>query len=473
MPPMLQTDQPSAQPDSVVRLVHGKQPAHAMGAAAWPDIDGALLDDRALAVPGFPVATLPLPWRTWIDDTARSVNAPADYVAQAVLAAVAGVCGAGVWVRVSAVWSDPLWLWLAVVGAPSSGKSPALAPVRRLLSALEKEGGAPRGVARAAPARKRRPPRIADRRIVDRGIVDRGIVDRGSVETLLEGASGNQRGVVLWRDEPAGCFAPLVAKGAAKSAIRALDPFPISILGALEPDRLAAALHRGEESLAARFLYAWPALPPFCPLADRTPARDDEALALLRAIRATAGTISEPLCLALDEAALATLDGFLAGLHAELREGEGLFAAWLGKGPGLVPRLAGVLHLLDWSANRASDPSIDVGEVGPGAVERAIALWGGYFRPHAKAFFDRVAPADLEARARRVVRWLLASGRGEVSREDVRRIALAQTVTASEADRVLARLTKAGVLRPIAPEARPQGGRPALRWEVNPALQIP
>ena len=69
------------------------------------------------------------------------------------------------------------------------------------------------------------------------------------------------------------------------------------------------------------------------------------------------------------------------------------------------------------------------------------------------------------------MRWLLASGRGEVSREDVRRTALGQTVNASEADRVLVRLTEAGVLRPLAREARPQGGRPALRWEVNPVLQ--
>lgn len=451
MPPMPEIDQLSDQPDSVVRLVHGRQPTHAVVAAAWPDIEGALLDDQALAVPAFPVDTLPLPWRTWIEDTARSVNVPADYVAQAVLAAVAGVCGAGVWVRVSSVWSDPLWLWLAVVGAPSSGKSPALAPVRRLLNALDKESVAD-GVERAAPTAGRRPP---------------GIVGSGSVETLLESTFGNQRGIVLWRDEPAGCFAPLVAKG----AVRALDPFPISILGALEPDRLAAALQRGEESLAARFLYAWPALPPFRPLAERKPARDDEALALLRAIRGIAGTMGEPLCIALDEGALATLDAFLAGLHAELRGAEGLEASWLGKGPGLVPRLAGVLHLLDWSASQASDPSVAVGEVGQGAVERAIALWRGYFRLHAKVFFDRVAPCDLDARARRVVRWLKASGRGEVSREDVRRTALGQTVNASEADQVLARLTKGGVLRPIATAQPSQRGRPALRWEVNPALR--
>jgi len=41
------------------------------------------------------------------------------------------------WVSVSPVWSSPLSLWLAVVGAPSSGKSPALASVRRLLRALD------------------------------------------------------------------------------------------------------------------------------------------------------------------------------------------------------------------------------------------------------------------------------------------------------------------------------------------------
>ena len=136
-----------------------------------------------------------------------------------------------------------------------------------------------------------------------------------------------------------------------------------------------------------------------------------------------------------------------------------------------MPRLAGVLHLLDWSAKQAADPSSAVGVLDQGAIERAIALWRDYFRLHAKVFFDRVAPGDLEARARRVVRWLKASGRSEVSREDIRRTALGQTVNASEADQVLARLTQAGVLRPIAREARPQGGRPALRWEVNPALQ--
>jgi hypothetical protein len=435
-------------------------------AASWPPIDAALLDHTALAVPAFPLDVLPLLWRTWVVDTARAVGVPPDYVAQAVLAGAAGICGAGVWVCISAVWREPLWLWQAAVGAPSSGKSPALASVRRLLGTLETEGATVEIGDDGQPT-KRRPPRI---------------VGHGGVETLVATAMANRRGVILWRDEPAGCLAPLV-DGA---DVRALDPYAVTILGALEPDRLAATGQRGEESLAARFLYAWPAPPPFHPLADRVPARDDAALSLLRAIRSRAGTLVEPLALELDAEGLAALEAFLAGLHAERPLAEGLDAAWLGKGPGVVPRLAGVLHLLDWSAAQVCDPSTagssaadplaanpleDVGAIGRGTVERAVALWSGYYRAHAKAFFDRVAPSGLDSRARRVVRWLKTSGLDVVSREDVRRTALGQTVNAGEADRVLGRLTDAGVLRPLAPESGPKGGRPARRWAVNPALR--
>jgi hypothetical protein len=178
--------------------------------------------------------------------------------------------------------------------------------------------------------------------------------------------------------------------------------------------------------------------------------------------------MSHPLCLAFDAGALARFDASLAGLHVEQRSAEGLLAAWLGKGQGVVPRLAGVLHLLRWSDKSA----VDAADIDRDTVERAIALWRDYFRPHAKAFFDRVAPSDLDARARRVVRWLQASHRDDISREDVRRTALGQTVNASEADQVLARLTKGGVLRSIQSAQPAQRGRPALRWAVNPALHV-
>jgi hypothetical protein len=105
----------------------------------WRDPDLSVLDDRRGPVPVVPVALLPQPWRDWIGDTEKSTGAPADYVLQSLLAGVAAVCGAGVRVRVTPAWDEPLVLWQAVVGEPSTGKSAALAPMRRLLEVIEEE----------------------------------------------------------------------------------------------------------------------------------------------------------------------------------------------------------------------------------------------------------------------------------------------------------------------------------------------
>lgn len=107
--------------------------------AGWGEIDQALLDAARATVPAFPLDLLPTFWRDWVADTANVTGAPADYVAQSLFAAVAGLCGAGVVVRLGVRWDEPLVLWQALVGPPSSGKSPAMAPMRELLAALDAE----------------------------------------------------------------------------------------------------------------------------------------------------------------------------------------------------------------------------------------------------------------------------------------------------------------------------------------------
>jgi hypothetical protein len=269
--------------------------------------------------------------------------------------------------------------------------------------------------------------------------------------------------MLLWRDGAAGCLAPL--RGG--RSLRDLDPYPVSILGSIEPDRLTQSLPRGGDGLAARFLYAWPHPSPFRPLADRKPLRNEAVLALLRRLLQAIDTTSERHLLVVDRPGAAAFDAFLARLDREIRQAEGLEAAWLGKGRGTVACLAGTLALLRWSAGNSAEPPL---RIGVEAMEHAVSLWSDYYRPHARAFLQRVLPTDGECRARRVVRWLRADGRASLSREDVRRTALGQMVDAREADRILARLVEGGVLRRLAAASGPQGGRPALRWQVNPIL---
>jgi len=168
-----------------------------------------------------------------------------------------------------------------------------------------------------------------------------------------------------------------------------------------------------------------------------------------------------------DEAAVKAFDGFLTKLDVARRTAEGLEADWMGKGSGTVVRLAGVLELLAWSS---SDAGGTPRRTGGAAVETAARLWSDYFRPQANLVFDRAGPTDLQRQARRVVRWLKANHRREVTREDVRCHALYRAVNAGRAEFVIGRLTAGGVLNFVVERGPRQAGRPARRWQVNPAL---
>ena len=449
----------------------------------WPEIDPSLLEDGRVDVPAFPLQLLPLSWERWVADTAQSAGTAADYVAQALLAAVAAVCGAGVSVRVTPAWREPLVLWQALVGTPSSGKSPALAAVRRLLDPIEHErrdGDAERRARHALEAEQGKGGGAF--------VPSQVVVADATMEALADVVSGNPRGVVLWRDELSAWLANL-ARYAGGGSDRAhwleawaaagvtinrrsrttplhLAKFPISVVGTIQPDRIAEALQGGDDGMAARFLYGWPAMPDYTPLMDRRVPRDDDALAMLRRIARAIGTPDAPLTMGFDSEALLLFDRFGAGLHAHARAADGLEAGWLGKGSGTVARLAAVLALLHWS-EQDGEPR-PLGTIGREPAQYAIALWSGYFHKHAAAVFNQAGRTDRDREARRVLRWVQANAVRELSRENVRRNALSHAVDADGADRVIARLEQGGVLRILPlPKGR---GRPARRWAVNPAV---
>jgi hypothetical protein len=482
---------------------------------AWPELDASLLEDARGAVPAFPLDVLPGEWRQWVEDTAQSAGTPVDYVAQGVFAAVAALSGAGVRIRVTPAWSESLVLWLALVGSPSSGKSPALASVREQVAQIEEtvreDDGRRRGLhaakladARLAldrwndecesaanqgmPAPMRPAEADFDRPFVPSQIV----VADATMEALADVVAGNPRGVILWRDELTAWLANLnrYANGGSDRAhwLEAwaaagitvnrrsrttplhLPKFPVSVVGSIQPDRLAEAFQGSDDGMAARFLYAWPEMPKYTSLMDRRIPRDDSALAMLQNIALVANP-DQPLTMTFDSHALGYFDELLQRMHdeAEAAGGDGLMAGWLGKGRGTVARLAGALTLLQWSENGAQDAPRGIARP---AVEAAADLWRRYFRPHAETVFGQAGKADRDRHARKVVRWLKATKPVDVSATTLRREALLQTLDATETDRVIARLEEAGFLRPVPVTVGPKGGRPARRWQVNPAVRM-
>ena len=98
--------------------------------ADWPALDRSLLGEARPAPATFPLHLLPGRWRGWVEAASRSFGS-ADYLANCLFAGVAGVCGAGTRIAVAPHWREPLLLWQALVGGPSSGKSASFARVAR------------------------------------------------------------------------------------------------------------------------------------------------------------------------------------------------------------------------------------------------------------------------------------------------------------------------------------------------------
>jgi len=245
-------------------------------------------------------------------------------------------------------------------------------------------------------------------------------------------------------------------------------------VGSLDPERLDAALLGTGDGLAARFLYVWPGPAPYRSLRTVKPVREDEVVNALQRIARAVGTPDKPLVLAFEDQAVTVFDTCLERLHGETLRAEGILAGWLGKGRGTVARLAAVLALLDWTANRPSN-ALPPTVITTQHLCAAWDLWERYYRPHAQAVFERAGPSDRDRKvrhhARRVIGWIRARGAAEISRDDVRREALSQRVNAAGADEVIQALEQAGVLRELDDEEEyPSRGRPARRWQVNPTL---
>jgi hypothetical protein len=423
--------------------------------APWPELDRRFLQRECRAVPPpFPLEVIAEAWRPWIEGHAQASTCT-DYTAQALLAAVAAVCGSRFVVDVTPCWREPLVLWQALVGAPSTGKTAALVAARRLLAGVKAPPDPAVADYKMAPDELPLTPWMVHRGIsswyddLDAWLVE---VSRDREERFLQ--------VSAWTGDPShSCDHPL---DVGKDGLR----FPKSLFGAFQAGRLAETLSKIDDALLSQLLYCWPE--------PRLEARLDGASGdgarfqvLLQRLVDLPGTVWEPSALTLQEAAADRLQALLPHLRAFMREADGVEAAWIGKAAGTIVRLAGLLCLMDWAAADGEAPCTTVEQR---HVERAHALWADYFWPQAQAVFGQAFSTLAERRVQRVGRWLRRMRPEMISREEVRREALGQTVDADTADRVLERLEQYGAVRmlPVVKESR-RGPR-RLRWEVNPAL---
>lgn len=125
-----------------VHLLKNKSPLHLALPQQAPSspLQPSFVDPYAeFAGPAFPMDVLPPTLRKFVDAEYRAMGADPSAIAMAVLTAVAGAIHAETVMRVGEGWWERPILWTALVGQPSTKKSPIIDKARKPLSGIDNE----------------------------------------------------------------------------------------------------------------------------------------------------------------------------------------------------------------------------------------------------------------------------------------------------------------------------------------------
>jgi len=505
-------------PGFVRAAVRAEAVATAAGATEpppWPEPDPSLVRAEAIPAPSWPTEVLPPFWQTWTSAAAEGAGAPQAFVATALLAAAGAAIGNSRWASPWASWREPPAIFAALIGRPSSGKSPALDVVQDLLTYAEAEENAD------WPERRRQHQsalaEAKERRTVWEAEVKTAVRERlappdlpagaeepkpeqrrrlfttdSTVEKAARLSEPNPRGLILLRDELSGWLAGMdrysgtaggdrpfwlqAFGGRAWTQDRVKDPEPIliphllwSILGTVQPDRVASLMTAGDDDgLTARFLFCWPdPLPPRRPScrADTAGARR----AILRLRRLPWQDSPEPLVIPLAPGAITAMGEWRLQVAALEAEASGLMLSWIGKLPGLAVRLGLILEYLGWSVIPDLPEPTEVSEA---ALVAALTLLESFALPMARRTFGAAGLPQVERDGRRLARWLIQQ-RPIPETVNARRLRqMGDGPGIPDAERMeaaLSELSAAGWTRP-APNRDGGPGRARKDWAVNPRL---
>lgn len=486
------------------------EPFIATGGWGLPDMS-VLRAGRSAAVP-FPLDALGS-MVGLVGDLARGAGAPVDYVAAGLLCSAASLIGSKRRVTPWPGWQEPCILWSALVGDPSSNKSPgidaATDPLRPMEADLAEDHKAilmgHAAVAERAKAERKAwedevraatkdgvatppMPDAADQR--DAPQRKRLLVQDATPEAMQEILSGNPQGTLHLRDELAGWFDSFERyssngrafwleayggrsfvvdrKGQAGKSITI--PFNgVSVLGGIQPEKMRDTLLAvADDGLVARFLWVWPDAIPFV---RPTRAAEPGALeAIYRRLASLAFVGGEALTLLLEPAAANYFEEWIAENNEQIQRSAGLYAGWLGKARGFALRLSLVLEMLAWASGKGGEPD----RVRLASLKTALDLLEDYFKPHARRALADASLPKVEQRAASLARYIKAGGLTRINLREVRRDPSADGLkVAEEIAEAAEALVEADWLRPAPVRAGESVGRARKDYEVNPAALRP
>ena len=453
----------------------------------------------------FPLDVLPAPARRLAEAAAESIACPVDYPAVAILAAASGIIGRSASLLVKPGYFASASLYAALVGSPSSGKSPALraalAPLWSIAAALYGSWQSETDDwKQAKPEHRREPPELVRIATTD-----------PTTEALAPILAANPRGMTIAPDEmtkwvmsmdqykggkggdrpfylSAWAGEPVYIDRAKqmREPIAVPQPF-LTVIGGMTPDMLSTlAEGRGrEDGFTARLLFCFPERLRRRYSEKGIPeaiADDWNRLALTlwgRKLRDRDGKPT-PQVVRLTLDAAGAWSAWCQAHYAEQDDDgfpESMEGPW-GKLEAYTARLALILHLL----NVAADPTRPDEDALPDLPRRIIndaARLASYFKSHARRVYATMGGKSRESGddVKALIRWVVRNHRETFSKRDIERnfdrfkddpAALADALDWMTRNNLARPHAEPKTTTPLGPK-RP-GRKRSPAFEVNPAL---
>ena len=478
----------------------------------WGEPDMSVLNPRRTP-PEFPFQLFGPFWAKWILAKAEGCSAPVDYVGLSLLSLLSGLIGCSRFVSPWEGWKEPPILWIALVGNPSSGKSPALESVLGIARKIEQDGAHAvkdelrqyeaellsaqclrqdweKQVKEATKEGWPVPPIPENAQEPLRPERPRIIASDTTPEALARLLACQPKGLLITRDELAGWLGSFNRYSGGQGGDRAFwleayggRPYVIdrarnggeavtvpnlsaSIIGGIQPDKLQSLLLSGDDDgLTARILFSWPD-----PVPLERPQRlqeSHEAETALRWLNGLSlipdgsGGLTHGLVMLTDEAS----DIFQAWRKEHgANQPEGAIASWWGKMPGVCLRLALCFEYL-WLSSTTRQENFAVSYM---AVEVATVMIEQYLKPMAERAYGDAALPKAERNAATLAKWIVESKPERINTRELQRSAGLPSLCRAEVIKEAAEvLVEADWLRYDPTRAGRKAGRQSNDYLVN------
>ena len=386
----------------------------------------------------------------WVTQTAENTNAPVDYVAFSLLAGAAGIIGLSRTISTQTDWVQHCAIWLGIVGDPSSGKSPAIKPIRDILNIIEKkrkpyylkayrewEGAyilAEQKEKEWHRKIKKNPKdnlsRPDDAILPEQPSPYHLLYGDTTQESIAEELGRNVKGALVLRDELSGWIESMnrYSSGHSEKSFwletfsggkfiinrvkfgtdrHEIEDLMASVFGTIQPKKLIQTVFKDSgDGFLARFLWVYPApIPPAIPSKKPSETVVYETFKKLDGLMDPyKGDIEEQRkCLYLNNSAQSYFEQWLLPHIEKTRKEESKLNEFLGKGQGYVLRLALLLELLWWASSEYPEPT----EISLEAIQTAIELYDTYLTPMCERVYNMYYSPTQNIEARALARWII------------------------------------------------------------------